>query len=115
MIAIKRVYDPARPDDGYRVLVDRLWPRGMRRQALVMNEWAKAIAPSTELRTWYGHRAEYWPEFQLRYRLELTTADAVRELDRLRQIAADRHLTLLTATRHPAEHHATVLREILAE
>ena len=67
-INIKRAYDPADPDDGYRVLVDRLWPRGVSRDEIVFDEWNKELAPSPSLRTWFGHKVENWEEFSKRYR-----------------------------------------------
>jgi len=113
MIATKRVYEPADPSDGYRVLVDRLWPRGLKREAIALDAWAKAIAPSPELRIWFGHRKERWAEFQIRYRLELTSSEAVEQLDRLRDISVHRNITLLTATRNETENHAIVLKALL--
>jgi len=71
MIRTKRAYEPASSEDGKRFLVERLWPRGIKKEALVLDEWPREVAPSTELRKWYGHRVERWPEFQRRYRAEL--------------------------------------------
>ena len=71
MIQVKRVYDPAAPDDGTRLLVERLWPRGMTKEAAKLDEWIKEVAPSTELRKWFSHDPVKWPEFQKRYRAEL--------------------------------------------
>lgn len=113
MITIKRVYDPASPHDGARVLVDRLWPRGMKKETAAIDLWAKAIAPTTELRQWYGHNPERWEEFQLRYRLELTQIDRKDELSKLRAIVKARAVTLLTATRNQSQSHAVVLQELL--
>ena len=72
-ILIKRAYEAAASSDGYRVLVDRLWPRGLTKQALPLNDWDKDLAPSTELRTWFGHDPQRWAEFQKRYREELSS------------------------------------------
>lgn len=113
MIRCKRVYDPAEAEDGYRVLVDRLWPRGLRRDQLALDAWVKDIAPSGELRKWYGHRPERWPEFQLRYRQELARPEATEALEQLRRMAKGHALTLLTATRNIAESHASVLKSVL--
>jgi uncharacterized protein YeaO (DUF488 family) len=113
MIAIKRVYAAREPADGYRVLVDRLWPRGVKREALALDEWAKAIAPSNELRNWYRHQSDLWPEFQIRYRQELATPEAVAELKRLRAIARKGNVTLLTSTSNETENHAVVLKSML--
>ncbi len=115
MVIIKRVYDPRDPADGYRVLVDRLWPRGLKREDACIDEWAKTIAPSNALRLWYGHRPDRWPEFQIRYRLELAAPEAVEYLARFRDIARKRTVTLLTATRTETENHAVVLRPVLVE
>lgn len=113
MIAIKRIYAPPAETDGHRVLIDRLWPRGLKRDAAAIDEWAKTVAPSSELRIWYNHRPERWQEFQIRYRSELATSDAIAALDRLRGIALSRTVTLLTASRNEIENHAIVLAEVL--
>jgi uncharacterized protein YeaO (DUF488 family) len=114
MIAIKRAYAAREPADGYRVLVDRLWPRGFTREKLAPDEWAKAIAPSTELRNWYRHQADLWPEFQARYRRELATPEAKAALKRLRGLARRGNLTLLTATGNETRNHAVVLKGMLS-
>jgi uncharacterized protein YeaO (DUF488 family) len=113
MIVIKRIYEVVEASDGYRVLIDRLWPRGVRREAAALDHWAKAIAPSTKLRQWYNHLPELWPEFQLRYRLELAAMEAAQEVERLRVLSLARTVTLLTATRNETENHAIVLRDLL--
>ncbi len=110
-VRVKRVYDPAARDDGVRVLVDRLWPRGVSKAAARVDAWLKDLAPSTELRTWFGHDPARWPEFQRRYRRELAATDARDELLAL----ADHHpLTLLFAAKDPAHNNAVVLRDFLA-
>ncbi|MFD5418782.1 DUF488 domain-containing protein [Streptomyces sp. NPDC127069] len=112
-VRLRRVYDPPDPGaDGVRVLVDRLWPRGLSKEAAAVDQWPKALAPSTELRKWFhgGGSAE---EFRRRYEAELAGAGA--ELDRLRDLAASGPLTLLTAVRDPASSHAAILAEHLAE
>ena len=113
MITVKRIYDPAASGDGYRVLVDRLWPRGISREAAALDLWAKAIAPSTELRQWYAHAPERWQEFQQRYRLELSVPAAVTVLDELRLTSQRCAVTLLTATRNETQNHANFLSELL--
>lgn len=113
MIAIKRIYAPPAAADGHRVLIDRLWPRGLKRDAAAIDEWAKDVAPSSDLRIWYDHRPERWQEFQLRYRSELTTSEAIAALDRLRTLARSRMVTLLTASRNETENHAIALAQIL--
>jgi uncharacterized protein YeaO (DUF488 family) len=115
MIRCKRVYEPSERRDGYRVLVDRLWPRGLSRNKAAIDEWLKELAPSNDLRRWYGHRPDRWPEFQVRYRRELAAQEVVQELGRLRSLAASRNLTLLTATRSVSESHAAVLKSLLTK
>src|SRR6185437_1705473 len=99
-VEIIRVYqDPGRKRGEHRVLIDRLWPRGVRKEALDHDEWAKDVAPSTELRRWYGHEPERFAEFARRYRSELRKAPAKETVDRLRDVSAHRRLILLTATK----------------
>jgi uncharacterized protein YeaO (DUF488 family) len=114
MLRAKQIYEPAEAGDGFRVLVDRLWPRGLKREQAAFDEWLKSIAPSNELRKWYGHRPERWTEFAERYRGELTATEAARELERLREIAATGTLTLLTATRAIETSHVAVFLKLLA-
>jgi uncharacterized protein YeaO (DUF488 family) len=110
VVNIRRVYDPPTAEDGRRVLVDRVWPRGVRKDALELDEWAKDVAPSTQLRKWYGHDPERFEEFATRYRAELAGSP---DLERLRALAGP--MTLLTATKDLDLSHATVLRELLAK
>ena len=113
MIRIKRAYEPSEPADGKRFLVERLWPRGMKKEALAMDGWLKEVAPSPELRKWFGHRPERYEEFRRRYRGELDSkADTWRPI-----LSAARHgpVTLLYSA-HDTEHNgALVLRDYLAE
>ena len=110
-IAIKRVYDKPSPSDGMRVLVDRLWPRGLSRGAAAADLWLRDAAPSTALRRWYGQREARWPVFRRKYRHELAQrADLVRLLKDLRRRST---VTLLYATRDTAKNHAAVLRDML--
>lgn len=110
-VRLKRAYDPPSSGDGIRVLVDRLWPRGVAKADAAIDEWLKEIAPSTELRQWFGHDPEKWEEFRRRYRAELTPRGA--ELNRLRNLAHKGVLTLVYAA-HDEEHNdAVVLREVL--
>jgi uncharacterized protein YeaO (DUF488 family) len=113
-VRIVRVYgDSGRRGDDYRVLVDRLWPRGQTKAAVDFDEWAKDAAPSTELRQWYGHDLEYFTEFAHRYRAELALEPGEEVLRNLREVRKARRLVLLTAT-HDVEHSAaTVLREVI--
>lgn len=111
-IRIKRVYETAAPGDGCRVLVDKLWPRGVRKDALHYDIWAKYLAPSAELRTWYHADPEgRWTEFRRRYADELRTSQAVREF--VRDIGDVDTVTLLYASKNAAENHALILQEYL--
>ncbi|MCM1948044.1 MULTISPECIES: DUF488 domain-containing protein [Streptomyces] len=113
-VRVRRVYDAPAPDDGVRVLVDRLWPRGLAKADAHIDEWPKALTPSTELRRWYHGPGEGdYDEFRRRYEAELAAPDAADALDRLRTLAETSPLTLLTATKHPETSHTTVLKEAL--
>jgi uncharacterized protein YeaO (DUF488 family)/DNA-binding MarR family transcriptional regulator len=114
-VRIRRVYDESAPEDGVRVLVDRLWPRGLRKDAVELDEWHKDVAPSAELRTWFGHATEKFAEFTSRYHGELDTVTGRAALDRLRDLTKGRPLTLLTATKDVEHSHATVLAGLLRE
>jgi uncharacterized protein YeaO (DUF488 family) len=110
-VQIKRVYEPASSNDGYRVLIDRLWPRGVSHQNAKLDEWVKELAPSTELRQWFGHDPERFEEFRRRYIAELR--DQRSRLTALRWRARDGRLTLVYSA-HDTEHNdAVVLAEIL--
>lgn len=112
MFRIKRAYETAAGDDGYRVLIDRLWPRGLRKEELRLDAWDKELAPSDALRRWFGHEPSRWEEFARRYRAEL---DAERE--RLRELAErGRHgtVTLVYGARDVEHNNAVVMRELLA-
>lgn len=109
----RRVYDPPEQADGTRVLVDRLWPRGLAKAKAAIDEWCKDIAPSTELRKWYGHDPARFEEFSRRYRAELTEPERTEALAHLRTLAKTRPLTLLTATREPEISEAAVLADVL--
>ena len=113
-VEIVRVYeDPGRRRGEHRVLVDRLWPRGVRKEALDHDEWAKDVAPSTELRRWYGHDPARFVEFSRRYRTELKKAPAEATVARLRDVAGSRPLILLTATKDVAHSGAAVLGAVV--
>lgn len=114
-VRVRRVYDEPAGDDGARVLVDRLWPRGLSKAAARLDHWCRSVAPSTELRTWYGHAPERFDEFARRYRSELAEPERAEALAGLRELAAAGPLTLLTATRRPEISEAAVLSEVLAE
>lgn len=112
-IWIRRIYLPPRPSDGYRVLVDRLWPRGLPKAEAQVDEWARDVAPSDALRQWFAHDLHRWEPFQERYRAELHGRPD--ELARLAVRARRGRLTLLFAARDEAHNNAVVLREVLAE
>jgi uncharacterized protein YeaO (DUF488 family) len=114
-IRVRRVYDAPSPDDGARVLVDRIWPRGLRKDAARLDEWAKDVAPSTGLRTWYGHDPAKFGEFRRRYLGELSGGAERTALEHLRARAAAGPLTLLTATRDAEHSQAAVLAELLRD
>ena len=113
-VRARRVYDEPAPEDGARVLVDRVWPRGLSREHAALDLWCREIAPSTELRRWYGHDPERFAEFRRRYLAELAEPDRHAAWEQLRALAAGgRPLTLLTATRDPGTSQAAVLAERL--
>ncbi len=113
-VKIKRVYEPASATDGYRILVDRLWPRGIRKEELPYDLWAKEAAPSTALRQWYHAQPRgRWPEFSRKYLGELESSAAAGEL--LARVKGQKTVTLLYASRNTTENHALVLQEFLEE
>lgn len=110
-VRLKRAYEPAAASDGTRILVDRLWPRGVRKEDAVLDDWMKAIAPSAELRKWFGHDPARWPEFQRRYARELRRRE--KEIERLRALARTGPVTLVFGARDEAHNDAVVLRKVL--
>jgi uncharacterized protein YeaO (DUF488 family) len=98
-VRMRRVYEQAEPSDGTRVLVDRLWPRGLSKEKAHLDEWLKAVAPSDELRRWYGHKPAKFAEFKRRYETELRKPDQAEALRHLRDEARTGPVTLLTATK----------------
>jgi uncharacterized protein YeaO (DUF488 family) len=112
-VRIKRAYLPPSPEDGTRILVDRLWPRGLRKWDAAIDRWLKDLAPSTELRRWFDHDPSRWDEFCQRYRAEL--AGRAELLDELRTIARKGQLTLVYAAGDELHNDAIVLRDLLAE
>ncbi|MFF7726840.1 DUF488 domain-containing protein [Streptomyces sp. NPDC008001] len=112
-VRVRRVYDPAEEADGSRVLVDRIWPRGLSKDAAALDEWCKDVAPSTELRTWYGHDPARFEEFGRRYRAELRDEAHAAAAGHLGELARKGALTLLTATKDPGISAAAVLRDVL--
>ena len=115
VIRVRRVYDAPSPEDGARVLVDRVWPRGLRKDDAHLDDWAKDVAPTRELRTWYGHDPGKFDEFRRRYVAELAAPGPREALGRLRALAAGGPVTLLTATRDASLSQAAVLAEMLRE
>ncbi len=112
-IRIRRVYDQPSPDDGVRVLVDRVWPRGLRKADAKLDDWAKDLAPSTDLRTWYGHDPAKFSEFRQRYIAELDAPGPRTRLAEVHELAVRQPVTLLTATRDIDISQAAVLAELL--
>ena len=112
MVGVRRVYDPPEPGDGRRVLVDRLWPRGLSKARAGLDEWCKEVAPSDGLRRWYGHEPERFAAFRERYLTELADDEHAAALQHLRDLAAA-PLTLLTATHAVDISNAHVLAELL--
>lgn len=112
-ITIKRIYEDISENDGYRILVDRLWPRGISKQRAQLDEWAPDIAPSTKLRKWFGHKEERFKEFATLYKQELHLQN--EELKRVRKIAKNKKVTLLYAAKDPQINHAIILKNILIE
>ena len=110
-IAIKRAYDKPSSQDGVRILIDRLWPRGLSKAKLKIDACPRELTPSTDLRKWYGHEPARFAEFRRRYRAEL--AARVKELGALRAMVRGRAATLITATREVDLSHAAVMREIM--
>jgi uncharacterized protein YeaO (DUF488 family) len=112
-VQVRRVYDEPAENDGIRVLVDRIWPRGLTKTKASLDEWCKGVAPSTGLRKWYGHDPDKFAEFTHRYRIELEHTDRAQALQHLRDLAAGRRVTLLTGTKDPDISEAVVLAAIL--
>ncbi|MGC9292715.1 MAG: DUF488 domain-containing protein [Acidobacteriaceae bacterium] len=114
-ILIKRAYDGPDEKDGFRVLVDRLWPRGLSKDKLKIDAWYKDVAPSTGLRQWFGHDPERWAEFQKRYKGELASSAVQQRLRDLLQEAGRRNITLVYSAQDAEHNQAVVLRDVLAK
>ncbi|NMM77970.1 hypothetical protein B2J88_09910 [Rhodococcus sp. SRB_17] len=110
-VRIKRAYEPPAPEDGMRILIDRLWPRGVKKEALALDQWSKELAPSTELRQWFGHDPARWAEFQRRYTAELQPHAG--QVDALRTLARKGPLTLVYGAHDEAHNNAVVVRALL--
>ena len=114
MVRIKRAYAPALPEDGTRVLVDRLWPRGLAKDAAAVDLWLKEVAPSKELRQWFGHDPARWKSFSAKYRTELKAPERAAALAHLRALGRERGtVTLLYGAREETYNHAALLRGLL--
>ena len=111
LIKIKRAYDKPAKEDGIRILVDRLWPRGLTKEEAAIKEWAKTLAPTTELREWFGHDPALWPEFQKKYKAELKKNEAIQAF--LEEYREEKMLTLIYATKDEQHNHAIVLQQVL--
>lgn len=114
-ISVQRVYEGTGPDTHYRALVDRMWPRGLRRADLGLDEWAKDIAPTAELCKWFGHADERWDEFRKKYLDELAAPDQQARMAALLEAAGERPLTLLYGARNTAHNQAVVLCDALQD
>jgi uncharacterized protein YeaO (DUF488 family) len=112
-VRVRRVYEQPTREDGTRVLVDRVWPRGLRKDAARIDRWCKQVAPSPELRRWYGHDPQRFAEFTRRYRAELEDPERAEALARLRVLARDQTVTLVTATRATEISQAAVLADLI--
>lgn len=111
MIQVKRVYEPVESSDGFRILVDRLWPRGVSKEKVKVDLWMKDIAPSNELRVWFHHDPERWPEFKKRYKEELQNNPALSELKKL--ITQEKTTTFVFSAKDTEHNNAVVLKNIL--
>lgn len=112
MIHVKRIYEPSSPKDGYRILVDRLWPRGMKKEDATIDKWLKEIAPSTELRQWYNHDPAKEKQFIQKYRKELENSPALEELKT--DVKKHKIVTFLYASRDEERNHASVLKDFIS-
>ena len=114
-IRLQRVYGDSAPSKGKRVLVDRVWPRGRKKESLVLDLWLRDIGPSDELRSWFGHRPERWEEFERRYRAELEQPPQQQLLDQLSALAREGPVTLLYGAKDEERNQAVVLRSVVEE
>lgn len=110
-VCIKRAYDPVGSDDGYRVLVDRLWPRGLSKETLKPDAWIKDLAPSSVLRTWFGHKVERWDDFRERYQIELRTPEQRQRMLDIQAAAKGKRITLVYGAKDTEHNQAVVLQQ----
>lgn len=113
-VALQRAYEEPAPRDGYRVLVDRVWPRGRTKEHLRLDAWHRELGPSTELRRWFGHDPARWDEFRRRYRVELATPEAAALLDAIASVARHRRVTLVYGARDTEHNQARVIADEIA-
>jgi len=113
VINIKRAYEPSEKSDGFRILVDRLWPRGIKKEDAHFDVWLKEIAPSTELRKWFNHETEKWEEFRKKYKAELKDSEALKELSAL--LKEHKTITLVYGAKDEQHNQAVALKEFLHE
>lgn len=114
-VRVRRIYEGSERQDGVRVLVDRVWPRGVTKERADLDEWCKQVAPSTSLRKWYGHDPTRFEEFRRRYWVELRTPEHAEALKHLQDVAIQRSLTPLTATKEPEISEAAVLADLIRD
>jgi uncharacterized protein YeaO (DUF488 family) len=114
-VRVARIYDEPTAEDGRRILVDRLWPRGVSKERAKLDDWCKEIAPSTELRRWYDHDPERFEEFSARYRAELSEGEQAEALSRIAEDARSGVVTLLTATKVPEISEAVVIKSVIED
>lgn len=112
-VHIRRAYEPAQADDGYRILVDRLWPRGLSKADLAYDQWCKDLAPSAELRRWFDHQVEKWPEFCKRYRAELHTPEQQARIQEIIRAAKGSRITLIYGAKDQEHNQAVVLAPVI--
>lgn len=112
-IQLKRIYEEPEAEDGYRMLVDRLWPRGVKKEAAMLDEWNKDIAPSAELRKWFDHKEDRFTEFTKRYTEELLLHE--KELNRIKKLTKTKKVSLLYGAKNPGINHAVVLLNVLTQ
>ena len=112
MLKIKRVYDPPAKEDGYRILVDRLWPRGLTKEKAAIEEWRRDLGPSDALRRWFGHDPDRWDEFRRRYRAEIEKAGLMTDLRKIAKMATSQDVTLVFGARDETHNQAVALKEM---
>jgi uncharacterized protein YeaO (DUF488 family) len=113
VVRIARIYEEPTAEDGKRILVDRLWPRGVSKERAQLDDWCKEVSPSNELRRWYGHQPELFEEFSARYRAEISEGERAEALARIAAEAKQGTVTLLTATKDPGLSEAAVLKDAI--